>query len=168
MKIRVIAELNSDIAEIIPYINRITKGGIYNNNNQTLTVRDSGKLITFSPTKISATRLKDIDEARSLFDNLVQQINQTYRDRDKIEPDTSRGVILQPLEVYKLLPKKNCGQCGAPTCMAFATKLTLDLTNIQFCQPLFTKEYSGQKKLLLVKLEEAGVCVPEVFTDQES
>jgi ArsR family metal-binding transcriptional regulator len=168
MKIRVIAELNSDIAEIIPYMNRITRGGIYNNNNQTLTVRDSGKLITFSPTKISATRLKDIDEARFLFDDLVQQISQTYQDRDNIEPDTSRGVILQPLQVYKLLPKKNCGQCGDPTCMAFATKLTMDLANIQFCLPLFTEEYTEQKKLVVVKLEEAGLCVPEIFVDQES
>lgn len=162
-KIRAIAELTADISEIIPYLNRIVKGGIYNNNNHTLTIRDSGKLITFAPTKISATRLEDINDAKNLFDNLLQQIKETDRNRANIEPDTSRGVILQPLEVYKLLPKKNCAQCGEPTCMAFATKIILDLTNIQFCQPLFLEKYSGQRKQLLVHLEEAGLCVPEIF-----
>lgn len=27
------------------------------------------------------------------------------------------------LEIYKKLPKTNCGKCGAPTCMAFAVKV---------------------------------------------
>jgi ArsR family metal-binding transcriptional regulator len=162
-KVRVIAELNKDISEIIPYLNRVMQGGIYNNNNQTLTIRNSGKLITFSPTKMSATRLEDISEAKCLFNNLLQRIEQTYQNQASIEPDTSRGVILHPLEVYKLLPKRNCGKCGVPSCMAYATMLTMDLTNIQFCLPLFTEEYFEQKRALLVCLEEAGLCVPEIF-----
>ncbi len=31
--------------------------------------------------------------------------------------------ITTPLEVYKLLPKTNCGQCGIATCMAFAAAI---------------------------------------------
>lgn len=162
-KIRAIAELTNDISEIIPYLNRVVQGGIYNDNNRSLTIRDSGKLITIAPTKISATRLEDINDARNLFDNLLQQIQETDQNRANIEPDTSRGVILQPLEVYKLLPKKNCAQCGEPTCMAFATKIILDLTNIQYCYPLIQEEYSESRKQLLVSLEEAGLCVPEIF-----
>lgn len=29
----------------------------------------------------------------------------------------------QPLQIYGLLPKKNCKDCGLPTCMAFAVAL---------------------------------------------
>jgi len=43
MKLRVMADLNSDISELMPYLNRFIKGAIYNNNNQTLTLRISGK-----------------------------------------------------------------------------------------------------------------------------
>ena len=27
------------------------------------------------------------------------------------------------IEIYKLLPQTNCGDCGVPTCLAFAMKL---------------------------------------------
>ena len=30
---------------------------------------------------------------------------------------------LKPLDIYKLLPKKNCKECGDPTCLTFAMKL---------------------------------------------
>lgn len=31
---------------------------------------------------------------------------------------------LKPLDIYKLLPKKNCKECGDPTCLTFAMKLS--------------------------------------------
>ncbi len=30
---------------------------------------------------------------------------------------------LTALDIYKHLPKTNCGDCGVPTCLAFAMKL---------------------------------------------
>ena len=33
-------------------------------------------------------------------------------------------MTLKPLEIYKLLPKKNCKECGDPTCLTFAMKLS--------------------------------------------
>ena len=32
-------------------------------------------------------------------------------------------MALTGLEIFKLLPNKNCGECGVPTCLAFAMKL---------------------------------------------
>ena len=30
---------------------------------------------------------------------------------------------LTGIEIFKLLPKTNCGECGVPTCLAFAMNL---------------------------------------------
>ena len=30
---------------------------------------------------------------------------------------------LSPIDIYKLLPKINCKECGVDNCMAFATKI---------------------------------------------
>jgi acetyl-CoA decarbonylase/synthase complex subunit gamma len=30
---------------------------------------------------------------------------------------------LTGIEIFKLLPKTNCGKCGVPTCLAFAMQL---------------------------------------------
>jgi len=32
-------------------------------------------------------------------------------------------MALTGLDIYKLLPRTNCGDCGSPTCLAFAMKL---------------------------------------------
>ncbi len=45
--------------------------------------------------------------------------------------------ILRPLDVYKLLPQTNCGQCGESSCMAFAAKVADRAADIRQCKPLF-------------------------------
>ncbi|MEM4576521.1 MAG: acetyl-CoA decarbonylase/synthase complex subunit gamma [Candidatus Nezhaarchaeales archaeon] len=45
--------------------------------------------------------------------------------------------ILRPLDVYKLLPQTNCGQCGETTCMVFAAKVADRVADIKTCKPLF-------------------------------
>ena len=32
-------------------------------------------------------------------------------------------MALTGIEIFKKLPKTNCGECGVPTCLAFAMKL---------------------------------------------
>jgi ArsR family metal-binding transcriptional regulator len=33
------------------------------------------------------------------------------------------SLVSKVLEILKLLPKTNCGECGQPTCMVFATQV---------------------------------------------
>jgi hypothetical protein len=40
------------------------------------------------------------------------------------------------IEVYKLLPKTNCGLCGMPTCFGFATKVAAGLASAADCTNL--------------------------------
>jgi acetyl-CoA decarbonylase/synthase complex subunit gamma len=37
------------------------------------------------------------------------------------------------IEIYKLLPKTNCGKCGVPTCLAFAMKLANKQAELSAC-----------------------------------
>ncbi|MGI9953293.1 acetyl-CoA decarbonylase/synthase complex subunit gamma [Moorellaceae bacterium AZ2] len=40
---------------------------------------------------------------------------------------------LTGLEIYKQLPKKNCGECGTPTCLAFAMNLAAGKATLDSC-----------------------------------
>ena len=40
---------------------------------------------------------------------------------------------LSGLEIYKLLPKKNCKECGPPTCLAFAMQLASGKASLDAC-----------------------------------
>jgi len=42
-------------------------------------------------------------------------------------------MALSGLDIFKLLPKKNCGECGVPTCLAFAMKLAGKAVELEEC-----------------------------------
>lgn len=49
---------------------------------------------------------------------------------------------LSPIDIYKLLPKINCKECGQDNCMAFATKLVNREVELDSCKPLLKPEYA--------------------------
>jgi acetyl-CoA decarbonylase/synthase complex subunit gamma len=55
-----------------------------------------------------------------------------------------------PLNLYKFLPKTNCGDCGEATCMAFAAGLIAREKTVEDCPPL-VKESKYAKKLAQLK-----------------
>jgi acetyl-CoA decarbonylase/synthase complex subunit gamma len=52
------------------------------------------------------------------------------------------------IEIFKLLPKTNCGECGVPTCLAFAMSLAAGKSELSRC-PYLSEESRN-------KLEEAS------------
>ena len=60
---------------------------------------------------------------------------------------------LSPIDVYVLLPKTNCKECGQENCMAFAAKLVNREIALELCTPLLEKKYekSYQKLWDLLK-----------------
>lgn len=61
-----------------------------------------------------------------------------------METKKKKGIReISPIDVYKLLPRTNCGECGEANCMAFATKVVNGEAVIDLCRPLFTPEYAA-------------------------
>jgi len=52
-------------------------------------------------------------------------------------------MALTGLEIFKLLPNKNCGECDVPTCLAFAMKLAGKTVEPEVC-PYITEEALGK------------------------
>jgi acetyl-CoA decarbonylase/synthase, CODH/ACS complex subunit gamma len=50
-----------------------------------------------------------------------------------MEKGELRLMALTGLEIYKQLPKKNCGECGVPTCLAFAMALAAGKAALASC-----------------------------------
>ena len=48
-------------------------------------------------------------------------------------------MALKGLDIFKLSPKKNCKECGCPTCMAFSMKVAQGTMKIDAC-PYFSEE----------------------------
>jgi acetyl-CoA decarbonylase/synthase, CODH/ACS complex subunit gamma len=50
---------------------------------------------------------------------------------------------LTGIEIFKLLPKTNCGKCGVPTCLAFAMQLAAGKAELSAC-PTVSEETKAQ------------------------
>ena len=59
---------------------------------------------------------------------------------------------ISPIDVYKLLPKTNCGKCREANCMAYATRLVNGELLLADCLPLFTAEYQSAHEKLSILL----------------
>ena len=52
-------------------------------------------------------------------------------------------MALKGLDIFKLSPKKNCKECGSPTCMAFCMKVAQGAVGLDKC-PYFSPEAIAQ------------------------
>ncbi|KZX15488.1 corrinoid/iron-sulfur protein large subunit [Methanobrevibacter cuticularis] len=58
------------------------------------------------------------------------------------------------MDVYKLLPQTNCGDCGEASCMAFATKLSDKEASLEVCTELTEEQFDKLEKLLAPAVRE--------------
>lgn len=68
-------------------------------------------------------------------------------------------MALKALDIYKLLPKKNCKECGVPTCLTFAMKLASGKADIELCPYLDenAKAVLGASTRPPIRLVKVGV-----------
>jgi CO dehydrogenase/acetyl-CoA synthase gamma subunit (corrinoid Fe-S protein) len=68
-------------------------------------------------------------------------------------------MALKALDIYKLLPKKNCKECGDPTCLTFAMKLAAGKADVELCPYLDdnAKNVLGATTRPPIKLVAVGV-----------
>ncbi len=164
-KVNALADLSEDISEVLPHLNTVLKGLQYHHEEKFLTVKRKGHVITLWPRQITVTKLADEKEAREVIEELKEIVNETYTNKDRINPTYTSRPIPRPLDIFKLLPGKNCKECGEPTCMAFAVKLVGQEITIGKCVPLFPDEFTEKRKVLLDLLHAAGYEVPGAYLE---
>ena len=147
-----IAHLDTDIREVLPYLNATLSRGIYKPGRPSLAWHKEGHNITFWSDRIAADGLESREEAQEIIDSLVEMVNSTWERRDQIEPDATTHERRQPLELFRLLPQTNCKECGAETCFAFALKLAAGHAELEGCKPLFEGQAHDVQRAQLEEL----------------
>jgi ArsR family metal-binding transcriptional regulator len=145
LKVNAIADLSEDISEVLPYLNTALKGLQYYAEEKILTAKRGGRLITFRRRQIALTKLEDEKEAITVMEELKRIVNETYEKRGHIEPTYASRPIPRPLDIFKLLPGKNCKECGEPACMAFALKLVNNEVEWKTCPLLLKREFETNR-----------------------
>ncbi len=130
------AHLNDDVSAALPYLNAHLGGFTYSKEGPSLTLKNSGKLITVHPKKIAVNALQDEEQAEKIVAWLQREINTVWELRAEIEPCYESAKQPSLIEVLKLLPRTNCRECNEPTCMVFATRVIEGVKDHTNCPPL--------------------------------
>jgi ArsR family metal-binding transcriptional regulator len=144
--IHLIAHLDQDISEVIPFLNAALGGFQYINDPPSVSFRLHGKLIVIYANKICVNALRDQAEGEKIVEWLREEINDTWERRGEIQPRFESAPKPKIIEILRLLPRTNCGECGQPTCMVFASQVAEGGKDPDDCPPL-----DGERKTELAR-----------------
>lgn len=147
-----IAYLDVDISPALPYLNAELGSGVYVPDKPALAWRYEGHKVGFWPDRIAVDELESRAQADEVVERLVDLVNQVWERRAELTPDTTVHERRQPLELYYLLPKTNCGACGESTCFNFALQLVSGRAELALCLPLYQEPAHEHQRRLLEQL----------------
>jgi ArsR family metal-binding transcriptional regulator len=135
-KIIVIGKPDRSLGEVIPYLATLPSVIAYNPETLTLTFRRQPGFLTLYPDKVYITQVKDADAGLEVLAALIDAINATWENRDELTAVTKSRRAPRHLDIWELLPRTNCKQCGEATCLAFAVSLIQQQRSLDECPPL--------------------------------
>jgi ArsR family metal-binding transcriptional regulator len=143
VRIRLIAHLEGDLGPVLPYLNAVIPQASYEQTPEIelLTFMKGYRLIVLYRNRITIARADDIVDAWMILEDIRQLAEQTWKDRNQIQPCYETRMRQSIIEIFKRLPRTNCRRCGEPTCLAFAVRVWKGEASVRLCLPVF--EESG-------------------------
>lgn len=135
-KIIVTGKPSRSLDKVLPYLANLPGVLGFNPDTLTLTFRRPRGFMTLFPKRVSITQVRDVEEGLELLAALTEAINATWENRQALTPVKTRKKPPGHLDIYALLPRTNCKQCGEATCLAFAVNLILHKRLLEECMPL--------------------------------
>jgi ArsR family metal-binding transcriptional regulator len=142
------ALLPGDVSAVMPYLNavldrpRMSSPG---SDEGFIVWQDSERKYALRPHELAVSNIVERRQANELIARTVRMINDTWERRDEITPDFEPKSRPAALELFKLLPGTNCGDCGFSSCLAFATALSEGERRPKDCPALLSEEHSGAR-----------------------
>jgi len=145
------AELKEDISPVFPYVNARLRA-FYNPEFPFVRFRWKEHVVTLHPHKIMVSNLENPEQAADVLKELRLFINETWQKRNEVQPSYEVRTPPPVPEIFKRLPKTNCGQCGFPSCMAFAAALSSGDAQLEGCPPLYAEQRYERLRMELEQL----------------
>ncbi|SMC18724.1 Metal-binding trascriptional regulator, contains putative Fe-S cluster and ArsR family DNA binding domain [Desulfacinum hydrothermale DSM 13146] len=119
----VVMGLHQSIDELLPYLAAVLPACSYAHGTGVINLMDEGHIVAIYGDRITITDVTGLEDAESWCERYMARIRDVKRRKDAIQPVERRQVSLTVMDIYRRLPKTNCGACGDLTCMAFAARV---------------------------------------------
>ncbi|NNG01129.1 MAG: hypothetical protein HKM93_17190 [Desulfobacteraceae bacterium] len=154
--------LDWDISPLFPYINAVVEGAQYYEKPDYIRFLLSDRLCAFHPRHGAFTPAWDIGEAIEYLNRLSTFIIGIQKRVHDITPDHRKYKPASPVDIFRLLPATNCGECGYTTCLAFAAALARNRTLTVECPHL---DPPVEEKATFPIYDRDGNCIRTVSLD---
>jgi ArsR family metal-binding transcriptional regulator len=138
-----------ELSELMPYVNGAVEKGEFSPSVPTLVWRKGAHKVFLRSRQFGISNLSDRDHAEREVEKLVRFLNQPWDSREHLTPDFSLRSKPKALEVFRLLPRANCGDCGVPSCMAYAVALIEGEKSLDDCPPLMLRDSARNRQSLI-------------------
>jgi ArsR family metal-binding transcriptional regulator len=138
--------LPADISPSFAYLNTVLDDTLYDHENSILIGTNNRRRYAFRPHEIQAGMVTDTSEASSIVDEVVELVNQVWKEREHITPSLRERKLPAIYDIYKLLPGTNCKECGYPTCLACAADIRNGVISLDGCPLLSKPEYQQNRE----------------------
>jgi len=155
----VIMELERSVGDLMPFLAASLDGCSYAHGAQEISLMDGGHIVAIYPERLTLTDVQDVPEADVLCEKYFGLLRDVAARKDRIEPVYARKIRTRVLDILKALPGTNCGACGDPTCLAFASRVYRREEALARCPHLRTDAPSYAA--LLESLRSDGHAAPE-------
>jgi ArsR family metal-binding transcriptional regulator len=152
--------LTRDISAILPYLNTLFDNTRYDHDNRILICDMNNRGYAFRSLDIRVSGIVDVADVPQAAKEVVDRVNQVWRERDQITPSYSERKLPTVIDIYQLLPRTNCKQCNYVTCLAFAAELRTDPGLLAQCQPLLQSEHARNREKLEALFSPGEVSQP--------
>ena len=148
-RIIVVGKPSESLIDVIPYLATLPDVIVYNPETCTLTFRRQHGFMTLYPDKVYITQVRDVEEGLELLKALTDAVNATWAHRTELAAVTAARSAPRLLDIWTLLPRTNCKQCGEATCMAFAAGLVQQKRSVSECPMLVSDPAFGERQATL-------------------
>ena len=126
-------ELDCDLSPLFPFINAVADYSQFYEKPVYIKFLLADHLCAFYASEGVFAPVRNMAEAIEFLPALLEYIKDVSRRRSQIIPNHKKFKTASALDIYRLLPGSNCGECGFATCMAFSAALSRGLTPMVNC-----------------------------------
>lgn len=138
-----------DISAVLPYLNGVWENASFDPENHILIWGDTQQKYALRPQEIVIGRVLDPEDGCRAAADIVEKVNAVWREREALTPSYAQKRLPTAIAVFGLLPKTNCGECGFPTCLAFAAELRQGSVSVDSCPPLRARDAADTRQQIL-------------------
>jgi len=140
--------VSTDLEGIMPYVNAVARVVFYDSQEPVIIFKHDGYRVAMRSKELAAATVSSVEEGRKALESVVRFLNELWERREGITPLKKERKRPPAFQLYKHLPKTNCKDCGEPTCLAFATRLSLADKDLEECRHLTEGQAGALQEIL--------------------